>query len=460
MATAFLLLDMCEAYNLVSNEISPQLLERWKESMLKMGDFLSRNDENHGFISNHRAAGAAALLGLSRLLNQDKFRPRAMHIMKEIHEHQSMEGWYDEYDGADPGYQTLDTHYQARFCLYAQNGPDHLASVAKSIKFLSYFIHPAGSIGGDYGSRACPHFFPGGFEYFAADNPLAEKIASVCVAGLAAGTSCGLADADPRNAAPMATSYVYAHQSISRNTSAMQEEVLLPFEKEGIFSFPDAGFAAISNSRYYSIFGASKGGVIKIFDKASGKLIFSSCAYAGKMRDGKFLTTLLYSRKPSFEVEEGSDKNNFSMSVHAPFFFFKNRRLMGTLGMIAFRLFSISVGRFRALSDFVRKYLIIGIFLKARIKAPAALNRKFEFSGSGFTIEDALTFENGSNSIEQLSEYGHFSAVYMASANYFRKQDLESTFNGKEIAFTANERKKGFVKLCRKINIAGENIQS
>ncbi|OGV35663.1 MAG: hypothetical protein A2020_00425 [Lentisphaerae bacterium GWF2_45_14] len=433
MAAAFLLLDMLEAYNLVSKDISPSLSERWKNAMSKMGDFLSRNDENHGFISNHRAAGAAALLGLSRLLGQDRFKARAIRIMKEIHEHQAQEGWYDEYGGADPGYQTLDTHYQARFCLYAENENEYTSSVARSIEFLSYFIHPDGSIGGDYGSRACPHFFPGGFEYFAADNLLAEKIASICVAGLAAGTSCGLADADPRNAAPMITSYVYAHQALFRNTGALPEEVLLPFEKQGIFAFPDAGFATVSNSAYYSIFGASKGGVVKIFDKASGRLIFSSCGYAGKMRNGKHLTTLLYTRKPSFEIKEGSDENNFSMSVHAPFFFFKTGRLMGTLGMIAFRLFSISVGRFRAFSDFVRKHLIIGIFLKARKKAPAALERKFEFSGSGFAIEDFLTFENGSNSIEQLSEYGHFSAVYMASANYFRKQDLLSAFKGDEL---------------------------
>lgn len=44
------------------------------------------------------------------------------------------------------------------------------------------------------------------------------------------------------------------------------------------------------------------------------------------MRNGKFFTTLLYSGKPPFEIEKGSDENNFSMSVHAPFFFFKTRK--------------------------------------------------------------------------------------------------------------------------------------
>jgi len=55
--------------------------------------------------------------------------------VQQIYDHQSREGWYEEYGGADPGYQTLCTFYLARLWQYTGDGVCDLprASYPKSI---------------------------------------------------------------------------------------------------------------------------------------------------------------------------------------------------------------------------------------------------------------------------------------------------------------------------------------
>ena len=75
--------------------------------------------------------------------------------------HQSEEGWFKEYNGADPGYQSLCMYYMAD--IHIQR-PDLklLKALQKSIQFLCYFAHPDGSFGGVYGSRCTRFYYPAG----------------------------------------------------------------------------------------------------------------------------------------------------------------------------------------------------------------------------------------------------------------------------------------------------------
>ena len=172
-------------------------------------------------------------------------------------------------------------------------------------------LHPDGSIGGEYGSRSCPHFFPGGFEIFAQRLPLAEALAASGVWGLASRNSAGLADADFRNRVPLATSYALAHQAVCQRLEMMRDprsfarvgDSRLPCERVFEKWWPEAGLYVRSEPETYLIFGGSKGGVIKYCSKENGRLLHSSCGYVGRLSDGRHVTTHLYSLAPDMFVE-------------------------------------------------------------------------------------------------------------------------------------------------------------
>jgi len=148
--------------------------------------------------------------------------------MDGIYSRQSEEGWFLEYEGADPGYQTLDMHYQALFFKETDCDRIVLAHVEKSLEFLAYFLHPDGSIGGEYGSRSCPHFFRAVSRLFPSTS-CCRIHGLPWAAGLASGNSCGLADADERNSVPLATSYMLAHMYLCKNGAYPLSQ--LPYER-------------------------------------------------------------------------------------------------------------------------------------------------------------------------------------------------------------------------------------
>ena len=80
-----------------------------------------------------------------------------------------------EYEGPDPGYQTLCTHYLSSI-LEIEKSEKLLVSLKKSGEFLSHFIHPDGSIGGLYGSRNTEVYYPGGISKLAMDHDLYKSI--------------------------------------------------------------------------------------------------------------------------------------------------------------------------------------------------------------------------------------------------------------------------------------------
>ena len=106
---------------------------------------------------------------------------------------QSKEGWFQEYEGCDPGYHTLTI-----FCLAKiyQLKPDVRLkeAITKAVEFAGHFIHPDGSYGGEYASRNTYNFFPHGFELAGRWLPDALRINDCFLQGLAAGLAASHSD--------------------------------------------------------------------------------------------------------------------------------------------------------------------------------------------------------------------------------------------------------------------------
>src|SRR5690606_38816730 len=131
----------------------------------RRGDHLGAKNET-GQLTNHQAFAALALENVHILTGEERFRRYANDRTALTLSWQHEEGWFQEYEGADPGYHTCTIDFLGK--LWQKNGKDELlAPLMKAAKFAEHFLHPDGSYAGEYGSRNTYHFYPHGFELLA-----------------------------------------------------------------------------------------------------------------------------------------------------------------------------------------------------------------------------------------------------------------------------------------------------
>jgi hypothetical protein len=429
VGAAFTLYEIAQAFVQLENAGKMNDRERadWISAMIKTADFLCRNDEGHGFISNHRIGAACALYTIFRLTGNEKYRERAYYFIRTIRDKMSKkEGWLFEYTGFDPGYQTLDTYYLANFYLLTQDEKILNDILVPSIEFLAYFFHPDGSVGGEYGSRNCPLYFPSGFELLAGRLRTAEAIAAIGAHAAADGKSPYLSDHDIRNFVPMLSSYAQAFVSMDGQPNA--RPATLPFEREFERYWPEAGIFIRSDKRRYIILGLSKGGVIKVFDKDSKKLIASHPGYMvetdkGKALSNQFSNPVEIPLMKDCDSGEGAVATERVIDFAAPFFFVMKNRIMTPVRFLIFRLYNLTLSRIPYFNLLLRRRLITDLFIHRRKKSDIKLRRRIVLSESEMIIKDEM-HGSGLKDIKGLYTADLFTTIYMGSSKYYRDQEL------------------------------------
>lgn len=268
-ATAFTTFYLGSAFVRWGQRLPPELRGRVIKSFRKAGQWLCRNDETHGILSNHLAVAVAALEIMAGICGQKEFSDRAKFFLARIFSHQSDEGWMREYDGADIGYGTHGFFYLAKY--WQMTGcAETLAALKRFAGFLIYFIHPDGTIGGEYSSRNTEFYFPAGFEILADHCPHSSAIASGMRKSINEKKACGLWAMDSFNFLPLLNNLLFAAES------AQPREVadVLPWQRAS-FSvyFAEAGLWIVNRESYYAIAGISKGGTVSIFDKLGKRIV-------------------------------------------------------------------------------------------------------------------------------------------------------------------------------------------
>ncbi|MBK9561921.1 MAG: hypothetical protein IPO54_02085 [Micavibrio sp.] len=408
-ATAFTGFYLGEAFFRLSDSLSAEERSSFRNTFLKAGDWLCKNDEHHGVLSNHLAAAAAALEVIARITGEKRFSERAKYFIDRILSRQSSEGWYEEYGGVDFGYQTHGTFYLARYWQLRQDA-HLLESLKKSVKFISHFIHPNGTLGGEYGSRNTSFYFPAGFEILSQHCPEAAAIAAFMRNSVAGQNAAGLAMMDAYNFCPLLNNYLFAHDAASELKASP-----LPFHVPGHHAFPKAGLVVHVTDDYQAIFSPSKGGILKIYDIKSKRLAFSDCGYWSRVNN-----LVVSSQSFSLEnlVEYGADE----ISVKANFVRM-NQKIMSPFLFLGFRGFMITIGRQKNLALFI-KNLLVKTLVKKRRTIDIMLERKVTFFPSSVTIEDRLSHEN--NIKKPVFHLGSkFSTIHMGSARYYQPDELE-----------------------------------
>lgn len=386
--------------------------ERARRVLEPLIGFLTRGDETHGMISNHLATAAAALLRWEAMTGDRKAGDKGRLLLERILANACVaEGWFSEYGGADPGYQTLCLTYLADIALSAQAPEELLAVLPQSVRFLADFVHPDGSFGGVYGSRATRIFYPGGIELLTASIPEAGDIALRMRPAIADARTVPLRAIDEPNLMPAFNSYCTALAASSATQYASQPSGSVLARRA---SYPQAGLIVDRRTDRCAVISTRKGGVVYGWSKDrqvvcdTGVVVTDAAGrhYTGQTDDPR--------NRVVVEADRIVVSGRLRRLAHP---------LPGPLRFAALRVLAATVMRVPPIGDFVKKglarYLVSG-----RRRQAGTFERVIHLNG-GVRIEDRWE-----PATLRRVEAGPFSAIHMASQGYWQAGDDGTPPNG------------------------------
>lgn len=393
--TALVVFDALCAIDALGARLSEQQRKQHFATLVPLVRFLERSKESHGIITNHLAVAVAALARWQTLTGEHTQDARDT-IMKVILTHRSEEGWFKEYDGADPGYQTLALDYLVDLYMPELN-------LAKTCEFLSYCMHPDGSFGGLYGSRNTRFLYPAGIETLAQTSPHAAALAQFARKAHTEKTAVGLAAMDDSNLIPMFNSFCRA-AILAKQPHTTPHVVEAQFQKH----FEQAGLIVTKNAQSYSVVNWHKG-VVSHFG-AQTVMDGGALAKDGK---GRYFTSqtagnaakLIACNASQIIIELPLQRYHVSHPT--------------ALQMVVLRLLCVSVMRIPALNAIVKK-LLVWLLISRKAKSSSIVRRTITLQPE-FTIKDEW-MNNSANLLLQKAPSA-FQAVHMASQGYWQLGD-------------------------------------
>ncbi len=405
--TALVANDILCALKLLRPHLDAARQVRWRETAGRLIAYLMKHEETHAAISNHLATGALALARWHQLTRDETAGRRAREILNRILAHQSGEGWFMEYGGADPGYQSLATAHLAE--LHRLRPDWELREpLRRSVGFLWHFAHPDGSFGGLYGSRSTRFYFPAGLELLASDFPEAAALAATMRVSIAERRVVTLAAMDEGNLVPMFNDYCFAatlYGELPEGLPVLPARSSAPVRK----IFPAAGLLVDGGPRHYTVIATGKGGVIVHF--RDGELALLDAGVVVRERTGRLASTQALDRGRSPRVEGDS------VIVEASFVRMARER-PGTWQFMLLRLLSLTLFRVPASREWVKRRLVARL-ITARNVLDGSNTRTIRL-GADLAISDAPQLPRGAT---RVNSPGAFVAIHMASQGYWQIQD-------------------------------------
>lgn len=409
--TALVAYDLLCAIDLLRETASAETRQRWRSTVQPMIGYLIVADESHAFISNHLATAAAALARWHALVGDPVAEARARQLLDRILKHQSSEGWYEEYGGADPGYQSLATCYLAD--LHQLRPQWSLAdSLVRSIDFLCHFVHPDGSFGGLYGSRCTRLYYPAGIEALALTSASAAALASAMARSVADSRVVGLDAIDEPNLIPMFNAYCWAAALRAARPRAIEDPAeAAPALRRQLLRrhFPEAGLWIDAGPQHYTVVSTRKGGVVAHF--VDDRLERCDAGVVVRDRRGRLGST--QSMNPANACRlDGNTLVIEADACHMP------RRLPTPLQFAVLRLACESVLRVPRWREAVKR-LLVRWLISGRRAWPVRNVRRIRL-GQALELSDDTQLADG---YSLLVEPGPFVAIHMASQGYWQRQD-------------------------------------
>jgi hypothetical protein len=413
-ATAYALHGAMRAFDVVRAALPIDEREKCLLMLRRGADFVAARDETYGRVSNHVALYARVLLECAAMLGEPRWRVRALQLLDRLHAWSSSEGWLPEYEGPDAGYQTQCLAHLTR-CAELTSLPWAEAVTSGMVtNFLQYAIHPDGSIGGEYGSRNNEVFYPSGFARVGRTLPLARRISSFMIGAIVNGRTVGLASLDHDNRVRLALDYLDAAAAATDLTGAPTP---LPFEHDDLtYHLPDARLLFHATRRYYAVVSGGKGGVVKVFDKTTERVVCDDGGCVVELESGQIATTQQWQRA-DFDVSADGAR------ILARFFIVPD--VINTpWRLIAFRILNLTAMRAAWCAEAVKRHVARLLMTRSRPVA-LTLRRLISFSDDRVTIEDAVQSPDGIR-VAACRCGAKFGLPRMASSQYYQRSNLDT----------------------------------
>ena len=398
--------------------------DRLVEFFRKRGDHLALHNET-GRLTNHQAFAALAAYNIYQVTGDDKYRRVAEdRTALALSWQHPEEGWFQEYEGADPGYHTCTIAFLAK--LYQKNRDESLLKpLLKAVEFAWHFMHPDGSYGGEYGSRNTYHFYPHGFEVLAPHSVKAGQIADQFLRGAARGKRYH--NDDDRMCCHLVYDWLQAYEAYH----PVRPE---PINARPDFSvwMPDAGLAVVKTPAYYAVANLRKGGVFKAF--TAEHCIASDTGLIGETDDGQVVVSHLMDEQ--HEVEADTRRRVYRVEGALSR---RQRKLSSPVKVIVFRMVNLTISRFfpNLVRSLVQKLLITG-----KNRTRWRFKRTLEFGSDRIRVRDRF-FE--AVPFKRLSAGSDATSIYVANSNVYQESVLRCPWTHAPEALVSEIRTKGGV---------------
>lgn len=400
-AAAFSLLACMESYRLLGLQNTEM-----EAFFARRARWLASHHES-GRLSNHAALIVLCLEIAGSLLKTNEFDALRERRLATVLSWQNEEGWFQEYEGADPGYHTLTIGLLAQIQELRPDPRIHDA-LEKAIRFAAEFIHPDGSFGGEYTSRNTYNFFPHGFEIAGKWFPEALRITDQFLGGLKKGL--GACYTDDHIVGHHAWSYLLAYQHFQRERP---EPVPRP---TGRVHFRNAGIVIDRRDGAELYLALNKGGVFKFF--RDGELIVSDTHVSLQVEAGKVKTAVAHLVGEYAHTLDGCE-----VVISGAFGWAKNKG-MTTFNLLVLRLIMLCGGRFQP--DLVRK-LLQKLLITGKTSAPFRFERRLRWEdGGGLVVSDSIVPERGGwQAVRQAGIGAAQTSIYVVMSRTYQAGQLQ-----------------------------------
>ncbi len=259
--TAIICADIADSYSFLKNEIDEKIKHKIINYLLQAGHALIKYNDD--INQNHNAIAIYALYSIFLVCEEYYksfiFKVQAEHKLERLLILQNKnEGWFKNYNGCDPGYLSFMVEYLAKSYNKVHES-EIIDLIKKLLEFMSYFCHPDGSFGGEYGCLGSCFLSPVGFEISKKFSPYANFILKNFYKKI------NESDFSLNN---YQDNLFLINKIIEAFSYAEQPLISSPqydFTKYTKKYFPDARLGIRRNNNYYFVINMNKGGIFKLF---------------------------------------------------------------------------------------------------------------------------------------------------------------------------------------------------
>lgn len=432
-AAVFSLQAQTEAYRLLGLD-DPDLLRFFQ----RRAQWIAKHGES-GKLTNHHALAALALRRTWWLTGDESLRTAARNRLEQVIAWQSPEGWFDEYGGADLGYQTVTIDCLAK--LRGETGLAFLDAVLeRAVSFARCFACADGTWGGEFGSRGSRHFYPHGFELLAGSNADAADLADDYLRSLETGAAARFED-DRMFIHPVA-SLIEAYCDWSPMRSRRTEDVASTSTN---YSFPLAGLHVCRDAGTQAIVSTARGGTFhwhRQIEKLS--VTHVDAGLIVETEGGRIAVSQVHEANQSAELARPSGRAAFDTTVSRSLQWVRFRRATPAK-QAAFHVGMNLVGRFAR--DLVRRLLQRKVIAGGGA-APIRLTRNLRIAKSlrlgdvaKLTVTDIVELTDPKVRVKRLAFASDLQAAYTAASEAYHPGLLQPWTDLDHYAAELNEKR-------------------